>query len=167
MISVYLNGNGYYIRGDKIEAALFCSPKLDDNGESFYPEHCHVYAVLSKALNELRGKDLSDDVMVYNDSRVIDEMNGAVSPLDDLSTEFRDRIRREILPEVGANIFFRKKNAQAIRQQVALGKNTLVDVPNKVQVLEELIEQHNTAQRNKTLRALDKLKENWRNGKRN
>jgi hypothetical protein len=164
MICIYLNGNGYYIKGDGIEVALSCSPNLDENGEPFYPEHCHVYAVLSKALNELRGQDLPGEIMVYNDSRVIDEMNGGVPPLDDLSGEFRNRIRREIMPDIVGTVFFRKKNTRAIAQEVSRAKSAMVDVPDKNNRLEELMQQHAASQRTKSLRALDKLKENWKNG---
>jgi len=167
MICIYLNGNGYYITGDGIEIALSCSPNLDEHGEPFYPEHCHIYAVLSRALNELRGQELPGEVMVYNDSRVVDEMNGAVSPLDDLGAEFRNRIRREIMPDIGGTVFFRKKNTHAISQQVGEAKRTMVQVPDKNRKLEELMQQHAEAQRTKSLRALDKLKENWNHDKRN
>lgn len=167
MIFVYLNHNGYYVKGDGIEAALSCSPSLDENGEPFYPAHCQVYAVLAKALNELRGQEIGDEVMVFNDSRVIDEMNGAVSPLDDLSTEFRDRIRKEIIPEIGVNIFFRKKNTRTIMREVLDAKRAMVDVPDKKKKLELLSQQEEQINRSNSVRALNKLKENWNNGKRN
>jgi len=165
VIEIYLSYNGYHIKGNGVDAALSCSPKLDENGETFYSEYVQVYVVLAKALNELRNRQLSEDITVYNDSRLIDEMNGVVPTIDDLSLEFRDRIRREIMPTIGANIFFRKKSTKIIRQHIALAQDTMISVPNKKQQLQSLQEQHVTEQRDKSLKALDKLKENWKNGR--
>ena len=167
MICVYLNSNGYYIKGDGIEAALSCSPSVNSNGEPFYPEVCHVYAVLAKALNELRDHNIQDEVTVFNDSRMIDEMNGVVTPIDSLGQEFRDRIRHEILPEVPATVFFRKKNNKIIERHLAAATASMIDVPHKIKRLTELSEQRQKVQRTKSLRALDRLKEWWKNEQRN
>jgi hypothetical protein len=165
MICIYLNSNGYYISGDGMEIALSCSPNVDENGDLFYPEQCHIYIVLSKALNELRGKDLPGEVMIYNDSRVIDEMNGTVSPLDELSGELRDRIRREVMPEIGGTVFFRKQNTRTIMKKVLHGRDSMIDVVDKSIILKEIVKQKEETSRSNTLKALDKLKEDWKNVK--
>ena len=161
MITIFINSRGYYIKGNGIEIALSCSPKLDNTGQPFYGEHLQLYAVLAKALNNLRKQQLTEDIMVYNDSRLIDEMNGIVQPLNNLSAEFRNGIRRQILPEIESNVFFRKKNQYAIKQQVDNAKKSLVATPNKLKILDRLATTKIAAIKNKANNALRRLKENW------
>lgn len=166
MITVFINSKGYYIKGNGIEIALSCSPKLDSAGQPFYDEHFQLYAILAKALNALRQREMLEDVMVYNDTRLIDEMNGVLQPLNSTSAEFRNGIRRQILPEINGTVFFRKKSKHLIDQNVANAKRGLVEVPNKLKILDRLATTNKESVKTRALNALQKLKENW-NGKRN
>jgi hypothetical protein len=166
MILVFINNKGYYIKGSKMEIALSCSPKLNDSGEPLYDEQYHIYAILAKALNNLRQQNLTEDVMVYNDTRMIDEMNGTLRPMDDLNASFRDGIRRTILPEISANVFFRKKSQAVLEQQIDNARRSLVDIPNKLKIIDKLIENKEQIQKRRSIKALKKLKERWnRRGK--
>lgn len=165
MISVFINNKGYYIKGNGIEIALSCSPKRNDSGELLYDEQYHVYAVLAKALNNLRQQKLTEDIMVYNDTRMIDEMNGMLRPLDDINASFRDGIRRTILPEINANVFFRKKSQIVLAQHIDNARHNMVSVPNKLKIIDKLIEIREQAYKSRSIKALRKLKEKWIHGK--
>ena len=165
MISVFINNKGYYIKGNGIEIALSCSPKRNDSGELLYDEQYHVYAILAKALNNLRNQDIKEDIMVYNDTRMIDEMNGMLKPLDDINTSFRDGIRRTILPEINSNVFFRKKSQTMLAQYIDSAQQSMVSVPNKLKIIDKLIAIKEQAYKSRSIKALRKLKERWTNGK--
>jgi hypothetical protein len=167
MISVFITSKGYYIKGDKIEVALSCSPKLNDSGEPLYDEQYNIYAVLAKALTNLRQQKLTEDIMVYNDTRMIDEMNGMLQPLNDISMSFRDTIRRIILPNINANVFFRKKSEAVLVQQVESARRNLIEVPNKLKIINKLIASKEQTYKNRSIRALKTLKKRWKHGKRN
>lgn len=164
MISVFINNKGYYIKGDGIEIALSCSPKRNDHGEPLYDEQYHLYAILAKALNNLRQQKLTEDIMVYNDTRLIDEMNGMLRPLDDINASFRDGIRRTILPEIDANVFFRKKGQTVLAQHIEHARRNLVEVPNKLKIIDKLIGIRERAFKSRSIKALQKLKEKWIHG---
>ena len=165
MISVFINNKGYYIKGNGIEIALSCSPKRNDNGEPLYDEQYHLYAILAKALNNLRHQDIKEDIIVYNDTRMIDEMNGMVRPLDDINASFRDGIRRTILPEISANVFFRKKSQVVLTQHIESAVQSMVSVPNKLKIIDKLINIREQAYKSRSVKALQRLKEKWIHGK--
>jgi hypothetical protein len=126
MIIVYVTQDGYFVQGEGVEACLRCSPALDDRGNAIFNEIHHTYKVIYMALKEVARKDaIQGDVVVYNDSRIIDELNNVARPMDEVCERWQKCIRREIIPSIRSIVIFRKKAANFIRERVATGQNML------------------------------------------
>lgn len=116
MIRVFFTEDGYYVTGESIEVTRQCSPALTSRGDRiFLPLH-HEYKVLYLALCELRHANITDDVIVYGASRLIDEMNGNVRPLDTTNEQWLRVLKRNVIPSIKAVVFFRKKEAVAVQK---------------------------------------------------
>lgn len=116
MIRVFFTEDGYYVAGEDIEVTRQCSPALTSRGDRiFLPLH-HEYKVLYLALCELRNANITDDVMVYGASRIIDEMNGNTRPLDATNERWLMLLKRNVLPSIKAVVFFRKKEPHAVQK---------------------------------------------------
>lgn len=117
MIECYVNERGYYINGD-VEIARSLLPSTIGDEPKLDPLQ-HIYAVMYAALADLRGKG-GDRVFVYNDSRIIDDLRGAecLSPWFDA---VKTMMKQRLIPDVGGVVFFRKKPAREINDQVSLG----------------------------------------------
>lgn len=119
MIELFFNDTGYYIRGNEIEAVQSCSP-----APCFQPIH-HRYGVCYHALAEL--KNSTDDVVVYNDSRIIDELNGKVDPYDGTCQRWLTAIHRSMLPSLRACVIFRKKPAEFVNSKISAAQTQLLN----------------------------------------
>ena len=118
MIVSYLNKNGYYIGGSDLEIIRSLSPSLNSKGEPlFHPLH-HLYMVLASLLLELQGPKTSEDIIVYNDGRIIEELTGMIEPMDNICREFIKNIRGRIIPRLTGHIVFRKKSYEVINQKI-------------------------------------------------
>lgn len=149
MITVYVTKEGYYIQGEGVEATLRCSPALDDQGHPIFHELHHTYKVMYLALREVARKEtIQGDVMVYNDSRIVDELNGKIQPLDDVCRTWQRVIRRELVPHIRSVVMFRKKHAEFIARNVRTGQCMLT--PQDPALISELAER---AQRLETTKA--------------
>ena len=149
MITVYITKEGYYIQGEGVEATLRCSPALDEQGNPIFHELHHTYKVMFLALKEVARKStIQGDVMVYNDSRIIDELNGKIQPLDDVCRTWQRVIRRELVPSIRSVVMFRKKHAEFIARNVRLGQGMLM--PQDPALISELV---NRAEKLQTARA--------------
>lgn len=127
MIEIFFNKDGYYIRGNSTEASMYCSQALDSRGRPIFQEIHHTYKVLYLALKAIRSnKSLCGDVIVYNDSRIIDEMNGEASYLDEINQAWVRAIRREMISGLRSAIFFRKKPSDFVKSGVELGRSHLI-----------------------------------------
>jgi hypothetical protein len=135
-----------------MEIALSCSPAFEE-------EVHHIYAVIFRALQELRDKELTEDIIVYNDTRVMDELGGQVFPEDATSREFYFSIRRKLLPSLDSMVFFRKLDAKRIRAKVGHGINTMVNDVSKDMVREKI----ETSIKNRKAKVVQKLKDGWLN----
>jgi len=100
MIVVYFNETGYYVVGGGIEIAQSCPQALTESGTPIFLALHHTYWMLYRALKELQGKEMGEDVVVYNDSRIIEEMNGVAEPFDNICDRWQKAIRRKLLPAI-------------------------------------------------------------------
>ena len=168
MITVFVSKEGYYICGDGIEAALRCSPALDDHGNPIFHELHHTYKVMFLAMQVIAKKGKIDgDVIVYNDTRIIDELNGNISPFDDVCQKWRQVIRREVMPCIKSIVTFRKRAQDFIATKLAAA-DKLVTSQDRT-ALKALAEKSKHIEQAKTrstkARVLDKFKRMWKNDK--
>lgn len=118
MIRIFFNGDGYFVSGEGVEVSRRCSPALTEKGDPVFQSIHHQYKILYLALTELRHLHLKEDVVVYNDSRIIDEILGYVEPLDVSCTEWLNIIRRHAIPRIKSVVFFRKKSSSEVSSSI-------------------------------------------------
>ena len=125
MITIYLNECGYFITGGDLKIIQRSSPVMK--------EIAH-YLVLIRALQEIIRTKVIDDVVVYNDSRLVEEINGFIEPFNDSNKILVNAIRRQLLPLVRGTVFFRKKAVNAIiaETQDELLLKQKPDIPEKI-----------------------------------
>ena len=126
MIVVYFNETGYYVVGGGIEIAQSCPQALTESGTPIFLALHHTYWMLYRALKELQGKEMGEDVVVYNDSRIIEEMNGVAEPFDNICDRWQKAIRRKLLPAIRSCFLFRKKPSTFVDENVAKGQTSLI-----------------------------------------
>lgn len=162
MITIFVNKDGYYVAGEGIEATLKCSPATDECGHPIFHELHHTYKVMFLALKEVaRKQNIQGDIMVYNDSRIVDELNGSLPPFDDICRRWQTAIRRELVPCIRSLVFFRKKATELVNTKVAIGKTLLTDSPTIAIELAQKLEQNKV--RSLKGRVLDRFKRMWKN----
>lgn len=166
MITVFVTKEGYYVAGEGIEATLKCSPATDERGIPIFNEIHHVYKVMFLALKEVARKErIQGDVIVYNDSRIVDELNGQVPPLDDICRRWQQAIRRELVPYIRCLVFFRKKSATFVESQTTIGNALLV--PSDPVLLGTLAKKLTSIEKEQSrsfkARVLDRFKRIWKN----
>lgn len=164
MIIVTFNDKGYQVLGDNTEIVRSCSPSLTERGDPIFQVIHHTYKILYLALNEIRDMKTNDDVTVYGDSRIIDEMNGVVSPLDSVCDQWTKLMRRVTLPSIKGVVMFRKKAASEVaitiqqsheRALKNVDRNVLAELAKK----EINYRKQMSVQRKRSL--VSKLRENW------
>jgi hypothetical protein len=161
MIIVFFNEYGYSIAGDGIEVSQRCSPALTTRGDRIFQPTHHTYKVLYNALCELKNMDVKADVMVYNDSRIIDEINGTVEPLDSTCDEWLKSIKRNIIPSIMSIIFFRKRPTVQVDDAIALSHSHMVSEEEKRKIAKK---EENTVEKriqDRNGRIVSKLKQSW------
>lgn len=166
MITIFVTKEGYYVAGEDTEATLKCSPATDDRGNPIFQESHHTYKVLYLALKEIaRKKTIQGDVIVYNDSRIIDELNGQAQPLDDVCRRWQQVIRRELIPSIRSIVIFRKKNSEYIRSHLKNGESLLAN--NDPEIMNDLVSKITSIEKREArsfkARALDRFKRMWKN----
>lgn len=119
MITVFVNEDGYYVTGENVDVTRRCSPALTAHGDPIFQVIHHVYRVLYLALCEVRDMNIQDDVMVYNDSRIIDEINGVAESLDTTCDKWLKILNRRTIPSIKSVVFFRKKPMTRINATIA------------------------------------------------
>lgn len=164
MIRVFFNEDGYFITGEGVEISRRFSPALTSNGDRIFQTLHHTYKIAYEALRELRDLAIKDDVIVYNDSRIIDEINGFVKPLDYNCDEWLKIIRRDILPRIKAVVFFRKKSGNDILASISAGHSEMLFLLGSKEL--EDIMQKELASRKQASQArakgiLNKLRSKW------
>ncbi len=165
MITVFVSKEGYYLNGEGVEAALRCSPALDDQGNPIFHELHHTYKVLYMALQAVAGKQkIEGDVIVYNDSRIVDELNGNTSFLDEVCERWGRGIRREVLPRIKSIVTFRKKPHAFVVKQIMLGEGMMTDSDQLMKIATQIEDAKKQQGRNMKSRVLEKFKRMWKNG---
>jgi hypothetical protein len=120
MILVHLNKDGYYVTGPGIEITRSCSASLE-------PLH-HIHIVLWYALLEFVGEEVREEIVIYNDSRIIEDMNGDTQPIDDFCRHVQTKIRQELLPRIGTKVMFKKENLAKINSSIAAAHDNMLRV---------------------------------------
>ena len=166
MIRVFFNEDGYYVAGESIEVTRKCSPALTSRGDRiFLPLH-HEYKVLYLALCELRNAQITDDVMVYGSSRIIEEMNGT-RPLDETNGRWLMILKRNVLPVIKAVVFFRKKEPAAVQKALNEAQAKFLPQVDR-RTLEQIAEAEDAAQatlvKDKKNKLVDSLRCRWFGG---
>lgn len=166
MIRVFFTEDGYYVAGESIEVTRKCSPALTSRGDRiFLPLH-HEYKVLYLALCELRNAQITDDVMVYGSSRIIDEMNGT-RPLDETNGRWLTVLKRNVLPTIKAVVFFRKKEPAAVHRALDEAQTKFLPQVDR-RTLEQIAEAEDAAQEtlvtDKKQKLVSKLRNAWFGG---
>ena len=108
-----------------------------------------------------------EGVVVYNDSRLIEEINGVISPLDDTHNKWLEIIRRRILPQLRSHVLFRKKSTIFVTQYVEAGQQTLigsVDPKARLRAMQKEIERRENVIKERKENVLQRFKRKWKDG---
>ena len=164
MITVFFNEDGFCITGEGVEVSRRCSPALTERGDRiFQPQH-HAYKVLYLALCELRDTNMLEDVMVYNDSRIVDEINGNVEPLDSTCHEWQQVLRQDIVPQIRGVVFFRKKPTSQVNTTVRQAHekmNVGLDQEAKQRLIEREARLQEAQKKARNEKLIYKLRKSW------
>lgn len=165
MIRIFFNEDGYYVTGEGIEISRRCSPATTSSGDQIFQTLHHTYKVCFLALNELRDMtNFSDDVMVYNDSRIIDEINGNLMPLDETCEQWLKAINRSVIPSIKAIVFFRKKPSGDVKLSVKNSHESMMQ-PLGNSKIEEIVDREIHAQqmaaKKRERLLLNRLRKQW------
>lgn len=95
--------------------------------ESLEPLH-HLHIVLWYTLLEFVGKEIKENVLIYNDTRLIEDMNGDTRPIDEFCRRVQGKIRQELLPRIGTKVIFKKASAAKINGSISAAHDTMLKV---------------------------------------
>lgn len=157
-IALFLDKNGYYITGQNIELIKSCAPRTDD-------EISHLYTVLIHGLLEFVNRKIDSDIIVYNDTRIVDELNGNTEPIN---TEYVMYVRRLLIPHLPVMVWFHKKPNEFIRAKISNAYNALigsVDVERRNRKAMEIAQHLEESQKQNKYSKSKKFKESWLNCK--
>lgn len=116
MTEIFLGTSGYLISGAHESIFKCLKPEgLDSN--------IFLYQLLYGSLTEVRAID--DQITVYNDSRLVEELNGVVKPLTLEAQAWLLFIRRHVIPKTKGRIFFNKRSNEFIEEKMK--ENGLLD----------------------------------------
>ena len=167
MITVFFTEDGYYVTGDGVDIAQRCTPALTEQGDRiFLPQH-HTYKVLYLALCELREAQVHNDIMVYNDSRIIDELNGSIGPLDTTCDEWLKTLKRDVIPTIKSVVFFRKQAASVVGAMVAYAHGDMLDQIDRRQrqvMAEKEVATQETTRKTRLQQRVERFKQSWFKG---
>jgi len=172
VIRVFFNEDGFYIAGESVEISRRSSPAVTERGDKIFQPIHHTYKILYNALAEIRAMSIQEDVIVYGDSRIIDEVNGYCKPLDETCDQWVKVLRRDILPTVRSVVFFRKKPASQIKDTIGREHARMLPPINTDiarSIAENAAERAEQNYKTKKTQARDKLRKSWfgdTNGKR-
>ncbi len=165
MITVFFNEDGYHVAGEGIEIARRCTPATTEQGDRIFLLQHHTYKVLYLALCELREAQVREDVMVYNDSRIIDELIGNTEPLDTACSEWLKTLQRDVIPKIRSVVFFRKQSTAKITQSLAASHSIMLDQIDRRQrqdIATREAKTHEANQKAGRKRRVDRFKQSWR-----
>lgn len=116
MIEIWVDESGFVISGDH-ESVLKSHPIKDAD------MHVMMYQIICEALSEVC--NYKQQIYVYGNSRVIEEINGVIGPINSECKEWVRYLRRHILPRMSGCVFFNKKSAEKIKDEKS--KSRLLD----------------------------------------
>lgn len=164
MIIVYFTSKGYFITGNGVEISRRCSPALTHEGDPIFQNLHHTYKVLYLALKEIMGQGVQEDVTVYGDSRIVDEMNGQCPPLDDVHQKWVNVIHQYVVPAIRGIVLFRKKSPQQISAAVESAHSSMLEVVDR-HTLETIAkkerERHGAELEKRKKRLVSNLRKAW------
>lgn len=160
MIRVFFNEDGYYMAGENVEISRRYSPAITERGDRIFQPIHHTYKILYNALCDLRDTRIKEDVIVFNDSRIIDEINGYCQPLDDVCDQWLKTIRRHVLPSIRSMVIFRKKTSDLIKGSIMDGHRTMMPTVDLKRVADIIEYQEQENMRRKKSAAI-RLKQSW------
>jgi len=164
MITVFFNEDGYCVTGEGVEVSRRCFPARTDSGELIFQPLHHSYKVLYLALCEVRDMAVKEDVMIYNDSRIIDEILRNVEPIDSTCAEWLKTIQRHTIPAIKSVVFFRKKSTAQVAGTIsATHGRALVqlDPRTKEQIANAESKAASARELSRKGRLLQRLKQSW------
>jgi hypothetical protein len=169
MIIAYVNKDGYYIVGQEVECCRKMSPALDQEGNQIFSNSLHLYKVLETLLKEdcFSSQGQREEVIIYNDSRLIDEINGNIHPLIVENRAYRDHLRRNIIPLAKGIIFFRKCSAQFLNSMISKGQSKMLNKisdEQKINMINKTIHARKASIDSKRKSVLAKFKERLYDG---
>jgi hypothetical protein len=172
VIRVFFNEDGFYIAGESVEISRRSYPAVTERGDKIFQSIHHTYKILYNALVEIRSISIQEDVVVYGDSRIIDEVNGYCQPLDDTCDQWVKILRRDIIPTIRSVVFFRKKPASQIKDTIGREHARMLpsmDANVAREIASKAAERVMLSYKNKKTKARDNLRKSWfgdTNGKR-
>ena len=164
MITVFLNEDGYYVTGENVDVTQRFSPALTTHGDRIFQTIHHVYKVLYLALCEVHAMNIQDDVMVYNDSRIIDEINGNVESLDSTCDKWLKILNRRTIPSIKSVVFFRKKPTTQLDVTIADAHDNMLQKlsgPDRQRIAERETKLREAREKTRNQKLINKLRENW------
>jgi hypothetical protein len=160
VIKVYFSEKGYYVAGESVEVARKCSPATTERGDRIFQSIHHCYKILALALQDVNKRNVNEDVMVMSDSRIIDEINGTIEPLDEVCKQFVQELRRKVIPSMGSLVFFRKKSPEYINDAISRAHARLI-----IELSEEdkrkIVSFEKANSQNRKKRLVNRLKDRW------
>lgn len=157
MIKIFFNEDGYYIIGEGVEIARRLRVALTEQGDPIFQTIHHTYKVCYLALKELIDLQIQDDVIVYNDSRIIEELSTGINSLDDTCAKWQNVILRYVVPNIKSVVFFRKRSMTEVQNVIREGHGKLLKTIDEKSIAK--IMDHNKYNKNKIV--LEKLRKNW------
>lgn len=154
--------------GGGIEVAQSCPQALTESGSPIFLALHHAYWMLYRALKELQGKGVGEDVIVYNDSRIIEEMNGVAGPFDDICERWQKAIRRKLIPAIRSCVLFRKKPSTFVDDNVSQGQRSLIhplSAKEREEIAERYVKQLETRQKRQLARRVQRFRSTYWNGR--
>lgn len=164
MITVFFNENGYCIAGEGTEVSRRCSPALTDGGDTIFQSIHHTYKILYLALCEIRDMSVQENVMVFNDSRIIDEVNRNTEPFDELCDEWLKVLQRHIIPSIRSVVFFCKKPTHQINETIAGSHSDMLiklDPKTREKIAQVETQAKKAIENTRKRQAVERLKQAW------
>jgi len=127
-IKCFLSDKAYYFSDGHILSRYFCA-NSDDPLWSVYSEYQQQYLMLLDAMRHLRQEHVLN-LIIYNPSRIIEELNGEITPLNEWSKGVLKYLSRNVFPYF-VDVSFKKMSATGVAKALDDGQREIdsYDVP--------------------------------------
>jgi len=123
MIECFLSEHAYYFSDGHKMHSFFQANKEDVLWSSVYNEYQRSYLMLLELLKALR-KDNVKNIIIYHNSRIIEEIQCKIEPLNEWGRGALIYIRRNLLPYF-VDYTFRKRSHESIIDSIVSGEQKL------------------------------------------